>query len=122
MRQFIPQGDVTLNYLEILEPQIEISPDGEAVTSNIAKPIGVISAYGFTFDSGKKEGKIADYVAADLRGLLGAGYSEKYFHIQTSDLRLWNCRIISDNGDLTFEFEEFSRLLDKKLQRPPNWK
>ncbi|QQR41930.1 hypothetical protein JKA73_22625 [Myxococcus xanthus] len=113
---------MTLNYLEILEPQIEIRPDGEAVTSNTAKPIGIISAYGFTFDSGKKEGKFADYVAADLRDLLGAGYSEKDFHIQTSDLRLWNCRIISDNGDLTFEFKDLSRFLDEKLQRPPNWK
>ncbi|NTX01730.1 hypothetical protein [Myxococcus sp. CA040A] len=110
-----------MHYLEILEPQIEIGPDGEAVTSKIAKSIGIISAYGFTFDSGKKEGQIADYVAADLRELLGAGYGGKDFHIQTSDLRLWNCRIISDNGNLTFEFEEISRFLDGKLQRPPNW-
>lgn len=108
-----------MNYLEILEPQFEISPDGEAVTSNIAKPIGIISAYGFNFDPGKKDGQIADYVAADLRDLLGAGYGEKEFHIQTSDFRLWNCRIISDNGDLSFEFEEFSRVLDGRLQRPP---
>lgn len=110
-----------MNYLEILEPQIKINPNGEAVTSSVARPIGIISAYGFTFDSGKKEGRIADYVAADLRDLLGVGYGAKDFHIQTSDLRLWNCRIISDNGDLTFEFEELSRFWDGRLQRPPNW-